>query len=140
LDELQAAFLRVKLRYLDEWNARRQTVAHQYLETLGSISSIALPHVAWWAEPVWHLFVVRHPQRDALRESLAEAGVVTLIHYPIPPHLSKAYAAQGWRRGDFPLTEDLAMEVLSLPIGPHSRSSQVLELSMIVKRSIHNAG
>jgi dTDP-4-amino-4,6-dideoxygalactose transaminase len=77
-----------------------------------------------WAEPVWHLFVVRHPQRDAFQERLTQAGIGTLIHYPVPPHLSGAYADAGWKAGAFPLAETMANSVLSLPIGPHLAREQ----------------
>jgi dTDP-4-amino-4,6-dideoxygalactose transaminase len=119
LDELQAALLRVKLTRLDEWNERRRQVAAQYLQGLSGQRELVLPYVPQWAEPVWHLFVVRHPRRDALQKDLNEAGVGTMIHYPIPPHLQRAYADMGWNEGDFPLSERMAKEVLSLPIGPH---------------------
>jgi dTDP-4-amino-4,6-dideoxygalactose transaminase len=115
LDSLQAAFLRVKLRRLDEWNERRRAVAARYLDRL---DGVVLPAVPDWAEPAWHLFVVRHPRRDQLQERLREAGVDTIIHYPIPPHLTGAYAA-GFAPGDLPVAELLADEVLSLPMGPH---------------------
>jgi dTDP-4-amino-4,6-dideoxygalactose transaminase len=118
LDSLQAAFLRVKLRRLDEWNERRIAVAERYLDRLGGAEEVVLPEVAEWAEPVWHLFVLRHPRRDELQERLREAGVDTIIHYPIPPHLTGAYAA-GFGPGDLPVAEQLAGEVLSLPMGPH---------------------
>jgi len=78
-----------------------------------------------WAGPIWHLFVVRTPRRDALQQHLAAHGIGTLIHYPIPPHLSGAYRDGGWQRGDFPLAEKLAAEVLSLPIGPHLTAEQI---------------
>jgi dTDP-4-amino-4,6-dideoxygalactose transaminase len=118
LDSLQAAFLRVKLRRLDEWNERRREVAKRYLERLDGAEGLVLPAVADWADPVWHLFVVRHPRRDELQERLRDAGVDTIIHYPIPPHLTGAYAA-GFAAGDLPVAERLADEVLSLPMGPH---------------------
>ena len=118
LDSLQAAFLRVKLRRLDEWNDRRRAVAGRYLERLDGAESLVLPAVPGWAEPVWHLFVVRHPRRDEVQERLREAGVDTIIHYPIPAHLTGAYAA-GFAAGDLPLAERLGDEVLSLPMGPH---------------------
>ncbi len=119
LDELQAALLRVKLSKLDAWNARRQGLAVQYLKTLGGVSDLVLPLVPEWADPAWHLFVVRHPQREALQQHLASEGIGTLIHYPVPPHLSAAYAEEGWGLGDFPITEAIATEVLSMPMGPH---------------------
>jgi len=119
LDELQAAFLRVKLKKLDEWNTRRRAVAARYLRELSGIAALQLPLVPEWAEPVWHIFAVRVPQRDHLHDSLAKAGVGTLIHYPIPPHLSGAYANSGWKAGDFPIAEAIAREELSLPMSPH---------------------
>lgn len=116
LDPIQAAVLRVKLRVLDEWNARRQGIAQRYLEGLAG-SGLVLPQVPDWAEPVWHLFVVRHPERDALVKRLNEAGVGTLIHYPVPPHLQAAYAEMGFGVGAFPVAERIAGEVVSLPMG-----------------------
>lgn len=118
LDPLQAAVLRVKLARLDAWNARRVDVAAAYLQGLDGCG-LALPHVPEWAAPAWHLFVVRHPQRDALQQRLSEAGVGTLIHYPIPPHRQAAYAVAGFAPEAFPLASRMADEVLSLPMGPH---------------------
>jgi dTDP-4-amino-4,6-dideoxygalactose transaminase len=125
LDELQAGMLRVKLTRLDEWNARRCQVAVLYREALAGLSGLILPHVPCWAEPVWHLFVVRHPHRSELRLHLSNAGIDTLIHYPIPPHLSEAYQEKQWQSRNLSLTEQLAKEVLSLPISPHLTSDQV---------------
>jgi len=119
LDELQAAFLRVKLKKLDEWNARRRDVAARYLTGMTGLAGLTLPIVPAWAEPVWHLFVIRAARRDALRQELTEAEIGTLIHYPVPPHLSGAYADAKWNRGAFPIAEGLADTVLSLPMGPH---------------------
>jgi dTDP-4-amino-4,6-dideoxygalactose transaminase len=82
-----------------------------------------LPTVPPWADPVWHLFVIRHPRRDKLQKHLADQGVQTIIHYPIPPHLSGAYKEYGWGNGQLPIAEKLAGEVLSLPIGPQLRTS-----------------
>jgi dTDP-4-amino-4,6-dideoxygalactose transaminase len=117
LDTLQAAFLRVKLGKLDLWNDRRRALADRYRERLEGVD-VTTQAVPDWAEPVWHLFVVRHPHRDLLRERLAEAGIDTIIHYPIPPHLSGAYAG-AFSLGDLPIAERIADEVVSLPIGPH---------------------
>ena len=137
LDELQAALLRVKLAKLDEWNARRKALATQYLEALDNVPNLALPFVPEWAEPVWHLFVVRHPQRDTLQQHLMSAGIDTLVHYPIPPHLSDAYADEGWRPDDLPITEAIASKVLSLPIGPHLLSSSLLLVSSTLRSYVH---
>ena len=125
LDEMQAALLRVKLKVLDGWNQRRAKVAQRYLEEINAARGLILPLVPDWAEPVWHLFVIRHPKRDELQQKLNAAGIGTLIHYPVPAHLSGAYADAGWKRGDFPLAENSADTVLSLPIGPHITNEQV---------------
>jgi dTDP-4-amino-4,6-dideoxygalactose transaminase len=119
LDELQSSFLRIKLAKLDEWNARRKTIAHYYLSQLQGLPELALPFVPPDIDPVWHLFVVRHPRRDELQRHLAEAGIGTLIHYPVPPHLSGAYSDLGQRHGAYPIAEELSRTALSLPIGPH---------------------
>jgi dTDP-4-amino-4,6-dideoxygalactose transaminase len=132
LDELQAALLRVKLRRLDDWNSRRAYLAGLYLDGLRG-SQCTLPFVPDWADPVWHLFVIRHPRRDALQKHLADHGVQTIIHYPIPPHLSGAYAA-GFKRGGLPVAELMADEVLSLPIGPH-HSTEAMEAVCSIVRS-----
>lgn len=124
LDPIQAAVLRVKLKYLDEWNERRKAIAAKYLENLADTGPI-LPQVPSWAEPVWHLFVVRTKDRSALQHRLTEAGISTMIHYPIPPHLQKAYAGLGHKPGSFPLSEKMAKEVLSLPMGPHLQGSDI---------------
>jgi len=123
LDPIQAAVLRVKLQYLEEWNQRRRRIASLYLEALKD-TKLVLPHVPGWAEPVWHLFVVRSPEREHLQKHLETQGVGTLIHYPIPPHLQQAYAELGYSAGAFPISEQIHREVLSLPIGPHLSQEQ----------------
>lgn len=117
LDPLQAAILRVKLLRLDEWNHRRKALAYLYSSGLES-SGVVLPNVPSWTDPVWHLYVVRSPQRDALQRSLTDAGIGTLIHYPVSPHMQQAYSDLGMASRDLPLAHRLANEVLSLPIGP----------------------
>jgi dTDP-4-amino-4,6-dideoxygalactose transaminase len=123
LDELQAAVLRAKLPHLDEWTERRRAVAASYLAGLVDLP-LVLPVVPEWAEPVWHLFVVRSSSRDALAASLADAGVATLIHYPISPHLQGAYEDLGIAQGSLPVSEAIHREVLSLPMGPHLDEEQ----------------
>ena len=118
LDELNAAVLAVKLAALDEWNARRARQAALYAEALGDLP-IVLPFVPSWAEPAWHLYVVRVRDRQAVQAELARRGVGIMIHYPIPPHRQQAYAGMGFAAGDFPIASTMADEVLSLPIGPH---------------------
>ena len=137
LDTLQAALLRVKLRRLDEWNDRRRAVAARYLEQLADVPDVTLPVVVEGAEPVWHLFVVRHPRRDELQARLADAGVATIIHYPIPPHLSGAYA-QASRDVALPIAERLADEVLSLPIGPHLSLEDADRVSVAVRAAVED--
>ena len=124
LDPLQAAILRVKLTHLDEWNARRSELALRYFTGLSG-SNLVLPEVPEWADPVWHVFVVRTGARDDLQRSLADAGIGTLIHYPIPPYEQRAYADLGMLPGRFPLASLLAGEVLSLPMGPHLHRDSV---------------
>jgi dTDP-4-amino-4,6-dideoxygalactose transaminase len=124
LDEFQAAVLRAKLQVLDEWNERRRSIAQRYLEAFAE-TNLRLPAVASWAAPVWHLFVVRSPRRQEWRAHLAERGVDTSIHYPIPPHLQKAYRSLGIARGSLPISESIHDEVLSLPMGPHLTPTQV---------------
>lgn len=133
LDELQAALLRVKLTRLDEWNERRRQVAAKYLRELSFQQDLILPHVPEWADPVWHLFVVRHSERDSLQKVLAEAGIGTMIHYPIPPHLQPAYSGLNMNPGDFPISEQMADEVLSLPIGPHLSDKQLSQVVFTLK-------
>ena len=135
LDPLQAAILRVKLAHLDEWNRRRCVVAELYQQDLAKCG-VMLPYVPDWAEPVWHLYVVQHPQRDALQRHLTDAGVGTLIHYPIPPHRQQAYEKEKWILGSFPTAERMADQVLSLPIGPHLSVHQVNEIIHAVQKIV----
>jgi dTDP-4-amino-4,6-dideoxygalactose transaminase len=138
LDELQAAFLRVKLSKLDEWNERRRAVAARYLAGFDGASGLTLPLVPGWAEPVWHLFVVRHPDRDGLQRGLTEGEIGTLIHYPVPPHLSGAYADGKWAPGAFPVAEALANSVLSLPMGPHLPEDQADQVVQKAAEALKN--
>jgi dTDP-4-amino-4,6-dideoxygalactose transaminase len=132
LDEMQAAMLRVKLRHLDAWNARRQTIAKCYFDALETRAGMNLPGIMPGAESVWHLFVVRHPRRAALQQFLSSKEIGTMIHYPVPPHLSEAYKELGFVRGSFPIAEALADTVLSLPMGPHLSQTSALEVAACV--------
>jgi dTDP-4-amino-4,6-dideoxygalactose transaminase len=134
LDPLQAAILRVKLAHLDKWNARRSAIAARYFQGLTE-SGLALPFVPDWAEPAWHLYAVLGSDRDALQKKLADVGVATLIHYPIPPHLQGAYAALGLAKGTFPIAERIHNEVLSLPMSP----SMTMEQASQVVAACHKA-
>lgn len=132
LDELQAAFLRVKLKHLDEWNGRRSELARRYGEKLSS-SELVLPFVPDWAEPAWHLYVVLDGNRDSLQRRLGEAGIGSMIHYPVPPHLQPAYEELELRVGSLSIAELLCGKMLSLPMGPHMTSDQVDAVSAVVK-------
>jgi len=132
LDPIQAAILRVKLKYLDAWNDRRKHIAKLYQDSLLG-SSLVLPHAPEWAEPVWHLFVVRHPERDLVAAKLNDMGIGTLIHYPIPPHKQAAYAELNFPPESFPIASKMAKEVLSLPIGPHLEIPLVNQLLEALK-------
>lgn len=134
-DELQAAFLRIKLKKLDEWNDRRREIAAIYVEQLADVDGLVLPKVLDGdVSPVWHLFVVRNENRDALQQELKDNGVATLIHYPIPAHLAEAYQTMGMKQGDLPIAEECSSTVLSLPMGPQ----QSAESAQIVARIIRN--
>jgi len=125
LDELQAAFLSVKLTYLSEWTVQRQEIASWYNEALSSTENIVLPILHPEATHVYHLYVIRTHRRDELQDYLKGKGIGTLIHYPIPPHLQKAYTDLGYRKGDFPIAEELANTSLSLPIWPGLKKEEV---------------
>jgi dTDP-4-amino-4,6-dideoxygalactose transaminase len=133
LDEIQAAFLRVKLRHLDAWNQRRQISAFRYQERLTQANldggqALVLPFELPGAASVWHLYIVRHAQRDILQALLKEQGIPTLIHYPVPPHASEAYGSDRKRDNPLPplpIADELASTVLSLPITPHLSFPQI---------------
>jgi dTDP-4-amino-4,6-dideoxygalactose transaminase len=123
LDPIQAACLRVKLKSLDQWNGRRRKWAARYTDRLEA-ADLVVPFVPDWAVPAWHLYVVRSKNRDAVQSALAENGIGTLIHYPIPPNMSEAYR-EDFGGSSFPVTQEQAETVLSLPIGPHMDESQI---------------
>ncbi len=131
LDELQAAFLRVKLQKLDVWNDRRNKIAEHYLDELKQ-TGLVLPFVPDWAKPVWHLFVVRSANRTELQQKLADVGVATIIHYPIPPHLSAAYKGLYFESRCYPIAESLSERVLSIPIGPHLKMLDVKNVIRVI--------
>lgn len=133
LDELQAAVLRVKLQKLNEWNDRRRHNAAIYLEGLCD-TGLGLPFVPDWANPVWHIFAVRHPERDRLRDALDREGVSTLIHYPIPPHRQAAYSGLNLNEGIFPISEAIHREELSLPMGPHLSPEDATRVVAAIRR------
>jgi dTDP-4-amino-4,6-dideoxygalactose transaminase len=124
LDELQAALLRARLPHLDRWNALRRRAADTYLDRLAQ-TDLVLPVVPAWAEPAWHLFVIRSTRRSSLQQVLKNAGIETMIHYPIAPHLQPAYANLRLDRGSFPISERIHDEVLSLPMYPGLSSTEI---------------
>jgi dTDP-4-amino-4,6-dideoxygalactose transaminase len=134
LDEVQAAFLSIKLQHLDEWTSQRNEIAGWYGEVLEEIPEMILPKIANGATHVYHLYVVRHPERDRLQRYLTEKGIGTLIHYPIPPHLQEAYAHLGHKKGDFPIAEEIASTCLSLPMWPGMVKEQVLFVAEAIKK------
>jgi len=135
LDELQAAFLREKLKKLDSWNLHRQKIASAYLSQLDAMK-IALPYLPEWADPVWHLFVIEHESRDQIAKKLADFGVGTMIHYPIPPHLQSSYSGLSYSLGSFPISEIIHKRVLSLPIGPEMNMTQVSSVISFVNNAL----
>jgi dTDP-3-amino-3,4,6-trideoxy-alpha-D-glucose transaminase len=138
LDELQAAILRVKLRHLPEWNARRERVAASYLEKLGDIDGLELPFPSDPVQPGWHLFVIKHPDRDGLRERLLHRNVETGIHYPVPPYASGAYEHDDYCATSYPVAQRLSQTVLSLPIGPHITEKDVGNVISAVEKECQN--
>ena len=122
MDEIQAAFLSVKLRYLDVENQRRRKIAEMYCSEIRN-KSIVLPFVLKPESHVWHLFVIRSENRDSLQQFLKERGIETMIHYPIPPH--KQHAFRNWSIMDLPVTEKIHNEVLSLPMSPVMKEDEI---------------
>ncbi|TWU32599.1 DegT/DnrJ/EryC1/StrS family aminotransferase [Novipirellula artificiosorum] len=136
LSELQAAFLRVRLSVLDQWNDRRREQAAQYTRELAACANIALPQPRTDTNPVWHLYVIQTDHRDELQKHLSDSGIGTVIHYPIPCHRSGAYRELGFN--EFPITENISKRCLSLPIGPHARDP-VKVANMIIRFQPGNA-
>jgi dTDP-4-amino-4,6-dideoxygalactose transaminase len=137
LDSIQAGWLSVKLCQLAKWNTSRRSLAHRYHELFADLKdSLALPVEASWTRGVYHLYVIRTQDRDALQVRLGELGIGSGIHYPIPLHQQKAYQQLGHRTGDFPVTERVALEILSLPMYPQLSHSQQDEVITAVKEFI----
>lgn len=124
MDPVQAAVLSVKLKHLEEWNSRRCKIAARYESAFVGLG-MRLPHVPTWAEPIWHLYVVQCAKRDDMQEALRVAGIGTMIHYPIPPHLQQAYASSEYGERRFPIAESMAKRLLSLPMGPQLDDASV---------------
>ena len=134
LDSIQAGWLAVKLRHLPQWNESRRALAHRYHELFAEAKcELVIPREAVWTRGVYHLYVVRVEDREAFQAHLTEAGIGTGIHYPIPLHRQKAYEHLGYRTGDFPVTERVAREILSLPMFPqldHRQQDEVVNKTL----------
>lgn len=133
LDSIQAGILSAKLRYLGGWNRKRQEVARLYNQALASSEGVVIPYQPEWSRPVYHLYVIRVSDREGLRQRLAEANVETGIHYPIPLHLQRAYANHGYCQGDFPVSEKIATEIVSLPMYPSLEPGKVERVASLVR-------
>ncbi len=138
LDELQAAFLKVKLQYMDEWTKERQKIAASYSELLKGVGDLVLPYTLPGATHAYHLFVIRTSKRDALQQYLSENGVATLIHYPVPMHLQKAYAELNFTVGSFPIAETISATCLSLPLYIGLKKEEIEYIADQIKRFYHN--
>jgi dTDP-4-amino-4,6-dideoxygalactose transaminase len=134
LDELQAAFLRVKLPDLDRTNAIRVELAKVYDDALANIGDLVLPKIAENATSVFHIYLVRTKRRDELAAYLAENGIGTVIHYPIPPHLQEAYSELGYKKGDFPIAEEIAETCLSLPLHQEMTKEDIIYVIETIKK------
>jgi dTDP-4-amino-4,6-dideoxygalactose transaminase len=133
LDTLQAAVLRIKLKKIKAWNTSRQKAADTYNRLLRDVEGIIAPYVADGVKHVYHVYAIRTKKRDELFSRFKEAGIGSVIHYPIPLHLQKAYAGLGYQRGDFPVAEKVAEEIISLPMFPHIKESQIKTVVKVVK-------
>jgi len=140
LDALQAAILNVKLKHLEGWNEQRRRNARLYDELLLSVPGIRTPTVAPWGTHVYHLYVVRVKAREVMQQRLYQEGIATGIHYPIPLHLQKAYRYLGYRRGDFPVTEELSEEIISLPMYPELTQDDIVMIVEKIKDFVTRVG
>jgi len=142
LDALQAGLLHVKLAHLAEWNTKRREIAARYNRLLGEATNVVVPYEPSWSRGVYHLYVVRTPERNQLQEHLSKAGIGTGIHYPVPVHLQKPYLAIGFKSGDFPAAEKAAEQILSLPMFPSltpAQQDRVIEEIARFEKSGENA-
>ena len=138
LDTLQAAILRLKLKHLAKWNQMRRNNAKKYTELLKGIKQVITPFEADYSHHVYHVYAVRVKNRDRVIEELKKKGVGVLIHYPIPIHLQKVYANLGYKKGDFPVSEKIAAQIISLPMYPHLKESQIRIICRIIRKTLEN--
>lgn len=136
LAEIQAAVLRTKLPRLDGWNAARSALAEIYRQELAVNELLSLPEVPGWADPVWHLFALGHPDRDACLAALSQQGIAALIHYPVLPHQSGAYRNEDWGQGSFPVALRLASRTLSLPIYPQLGADACRRIAEVIAKTL----
>lgn len=136
LDTIQAGILRIKLKYLSKWNESRRQRAYCYNEFFKEGNEIIIPYEPSWSKAVYHLYIIRVGRRDELQKYLSENGITTGLHYPIPLHLQKAYKGLGYSKGDFPITEGLASEILSLPMYPQLTFKQQEYIAIKIKEFI----
>lgn len=137
LDELQAGFLSIKLKYLNEWSETRNAIANKYLTGLQGVGDLILPYTATDTTHVYHLFVIRTKQRDLLQQHLNNSGIGTLIHYPLPPHLQEAYRELNYKKGDFPLAEEIAETCISIPMYPGLSDEDISQVIEAIKAFYH---
>ena len=138
LDEVQAAILNVKLKHIQSWNRERQKIAKRYDQLLSKNIQITIPYVNTKANHVYHLYVIKTFKRDQLKQYLNQKGVETSIHYPVPPHLQKAYAHLGYKKSDFPIAEELANSALSLPIYPGLKDKSIIYICDLINEFFKN--
>jgi dTDP-4-amino-4,6-dideoxygalactose transaminase len=136
LDAIQAGLLSIKLKYVEEWNHQRQVVAYQYDKYFKECDGVVTPFEPDWSRAVHHLYVVRVEDRERLQAELARQGIGTGIHYPVPLHLQKAYAHLGYRAGDFPVTENLTPQIVSLPMFPQLTKQQIDRVVAAVSNAV----
>ena len=133
MDGLQGAILGVKLKHLPQWTAMRHAVAQKYKLALAGLPGLILPEIKQWCTSNWYVFVVQHPHRDELQKYLAERGIESALHYPLPVHLQKAYAHLGYKPGDLPVSETVAKRCITLPLFPEMTDEQIEQVTSAVR-------
>jgi dTDP-4-amino-4,6-dideoxygalactose transaminase len=136
LDSIQAAILEVKLKHLNDWNEGRRQNAKRYAQYFADVEDVVTPHVPDWAEPVWHLYVIRVADREGLLQYLQENGIGCGYHYKHPIHLQPAFTFLGYQEGDFPVTEKVMKEIISLPMYAELKEDQIKRVVEVVKEAL----
>ncbi len=140
LDTIQAAILHAKLAHLLEWNLQRQRIAREYGEQLQSVDGLTVPYEPSWSRAVYHLYIVRVPDRREMQDGLKACGIGTGIHYPVPLHIQQAYANLGYQAGDLPVTERVSAEILSLPMYPQLTAIHLEKVVNAMKACLVSVG